>query len=158
MFPLSASGIVDLGDLVGHDPRHLTTLLANGIERQRPSKLEVTSDGIYFEAGLLRLVWNTNVLLPFRSGRIWVTGGEDHVSVMYSLSFVQMAAAGTVLSLMLASMSAGSGWFRTGLVFLGAWLFLVACNYLIGVVRFRAFLREAAENTRTRSVPVERDS
>lgn len=161
MFPVSASGVVEAGDLVDQDPRVFVARLAEGIERQRPSKLEVTADGIYFEAELLRLVLNTNLLLPIRSGRVWVTAANGGVWVMYRLSFVQMAIVGTVLSFVFAGLSPGDGSVRIGLRFCGAWLLLVGTNYLIGVARFRSYLLEtgrASESLFGRLALVARDS
>ena len=99
---------------------------------------------VRFTAGIFRIVWNWNILVPFGSGSIAVVSHGAEFLVSYRLSTVQMLVTVTgmicLMGLMIFSETMNA-WYEILLVLGGGWLWLFGMNYLIAIVRFPAWLR-----------------
>ena len=130
------------------DPSRNFSFLANEIiealKEARVKDVQITDTRITFSTGVYRsvLTWWSD-LAPITRGEIQIYA-EDHC-IRYSLSFSQVII---VASLMVAAM--GTAMIAAGapvpmcFVFLPImWLWLVGMNLIIGIARFRNFIKRA---------------
>ncbi len=146
MFPRSVSGILTIGESANLPVVEVVKRLQERLSKLHPTKLTVAADSVSFEAGMLRAVWNYNLLVPFGHGLIHVREEAGMTIVAYKLSIAQLTATGTVMSLMFANLSWRQGWDRALIVLAGGWLLFVGGNCALGVRRFRSFLRDLAHD------------
>ncbi len=146
MFPTSISATLILGESKHLPAVEVVKRLQVRLKKLKPTSLTVAADSVTFEAGVLRAVWNDNLLVPFRHGVLYVHEEAGKTLVAYELSTVQLTAAGTVMSLMLADFAWRQGWVHALIGLVGSWLFLVGGNYALGKQRFRNFVRDLAHD------------
>jgi hypothetical protein len=130
------------------DPANLLPYLAEAIRAVKGRDVAVSGDTVSFRGGMFRLVTNRNILMPF--GRGVLTVDPLTRQVRYELSFAQLFVFQTIIwGFVAIMMSRTPG--APYIVPVVLWLIVVAANLLIGVPRFRSFLRKAVD-----SVPVTR--
>jgi hypothetical protein len=132
--------------------------LAECLRRARARDVTVDGNRIAFKGGLFRPVSNWNVLVPFGTGELEFLPTTREVR--YRLSLAQLIVAATVTIGFLAVLmfclpqSEGSGSPPAGFVPVALallWVFLVGGNLLIGIERFRSFLRQSISTTPART-------
>ena len=128
------------------DPSRNFSFLANEIikalKEARVKDVQITDTRITFSTGVYRsvLTWWSD-LAPITRGEIQIYA-EDHC-IRYSLSFSQVII---VVSLMVAAMgtamiAAGAPVPMSCFVLPIVWLWLVGMNLIIGIARFRNFIK-----------------
>jgi len=116
--------------------------IIKALKEARVKDVQITDTRITFSTGVYRsvLTWWSD-LAPITRGEIQIYA-EDHC-IRYSLSFSQVII---VASLMVAAMgtamiAAGAPVPESFLVLPLMWLWLVGMNYIIGIARFRNFIK-----------------
>jgi hypothetical protein len=109
-------------------------------------------ESIVFKSGVGRMLsFNSNVLLPFDSGRIDVEGDGDRLLIKYQASTSQLLI---IVTLTIVGFAIFFAYHRENFTngtlppfwFFGlGWLWLFGMNYIIGAIRFRRWLRRGLE-------------
>jgi hypothetical protein len=99
--------------------------------------------GLAFTAAMFRLVWSTNILVPFGWGEIAVEARDREVRVSYRASTVRMVMVHCAMPTLPVSFSIPYGW-GVGLAYLGLFATVFCLNYLIGLIRIRGWLKRGA--------------
>ncbi len=129
------------------DSTSLPAHLAHCLHRVNASTVEIIGNRVTFTAGILRLVSNWNILVPFGSGDLIVD--SDACKVRYTLNCWQLIVVATVMmvfaaAVLLASVTDSGGktlWLLLVVPFM--WLWLVGGNLAIGIPRFKSFVGRA---------------
>lgn len=125
--------ITDLARL----PAHLATCLQGVSARS----VQITGHQVSLKGGILRMVDNWNLLVPFGSGAVSVD--PIHRRLCYQLDARQLLVFASALPVLLVFVAvANGGSAEMLLAALVIWLWLVGGNLLIGIPRFRRFLRK----------------
>ncbi len=111
------------------------------LERYKPTSLSVQNDTLAFEAGPMRAVLSSNLLVAISRGTVRVSQQGNKIEVLYSLRFNEIVLGGTLISFFLAY-NAPEQWAPHLIVFVVFWFFFVGGNYLLSVHWFRDFLRK----------------
>ena len=103
---------------------------------------------IKFTAGIFRIVWNSNILIPFDSGTITVHEEESTVKVAYDLSTRQLCVVGSLMILLMFTIVNYVAWQkgkfpRYELIWpmIILWLWLVGMSYILARLRFPRWLK-----------------
>lgn len=124
------------------DPAVLLSYLAEAVRAVKGRDVAISDDAVSFRGGMFRLVPSRNILTPFNHGTLTI----DPLShqVRYELSFAQLFIFHTVFwGFVTVMMLRTPG--APAIVPAFLWLVVIAVNLLIGVPRFRSFLRKAIE-------------
>jgi|KBSMisStaDraftv2_1062788.scaffolds.fasta_scaffold1446738_1 hypothetical protein len=168
MFPFGVAGRIRVpcpDDPAAACAETVLRKLERMLDDARARTVERRGHVLDFTAGLLRPVWNTNVLFAFVSGDIAVEAADREVRVSYRASTVQLLVLHSLMLLFMEVVSlprAGSttrhaDW-DAQLTVLGLVAAVFCLNYLIGLIRFRGWLkrgaRQAIADTRKKSLQV----
>lgn len=115
------------------------------LERYKPTSLSVHDDTVNFEAGPMRWVLTTNILVAISRGTVRLAKHGTEITISYELRFNEIVLAGSLISFFLAYNSP-MRLVPHSVVFIVFWLFLVGGNYLLSVHWFRDFLRKALKD------------
>lgn len=142
------AGAIDFD--VQTQPSMLTAHLADCLRRVYARNITVDGNRITFRGGVFRLVTNWNVLVPFGSGQLEVDTTARQVRYRLSVAQLVIVATGLVAfigsSMLVVPLPEEAGTFATPFVAmfcLIAWGWFVVGNLVIGVARFRGFLRRS---------------
>jgi hypothetical protein len=131
----------------GVDLTVLPTHLATCLRDVKACAIEIEGSHIAFTGGLLRVVSNWNVLVPFGYGDLTVDAIKRRIH--YRLSSRQLVIVATVVSVVIAAFvifgmtaSRGGPW-QPILAIPLIWIWIVGGNLTMGVWRFQRFLRSA---------------
>jgi hypothetical protein len=131
----------------GIDLTVLPTHLANCLRDVKACAIEIEGSHIAFTGGMLRVVSNWNVLVPFGYGDLTVDAFKRQIHDR--LSSRQLVIVATVVSVAIAAFvifgmtaSRGGPW-QPILAIPLIWIWIVGGNLTIGVWRFQRFLRSA---------------
>jgi len=145
MLDPTLTGTLALDSAAGHEA--LLDHLANCLRQVDARRVQISPDSVTFRGGMFRLVGKMNMLVPFGHGELMVGGPVPQVR--YRLSIRQLLSVMTVV----VGFAAVLAWLATGgdilfpLLVLGfGWLWLVGLNLLIGLFRFRRFLRRSIDS------------
>jgi hypothetical protein len=115
--------------------------LAAGLTRVRASTIAREGSCVLFYVRFFRLVMNTNLLVPIDSGAINAELDGAAIKVSYRLRTVRFCIMTTAMALAAVAVTLSASLdlhTAIGIGFL-AWLWLFGANYVIALVRFRAF-------------------
>ena len=117
--------------------------LAAGLARVRASTIAREGSCVLFYVRFLRLVLNTNLLVPIESGAIRAEVEGDAIRLSYCLRTVRLCVIAAAMALACAVFAGSAGFDTVHSVGIGllAWLWLFGGNYLIALVRFRWFVK-----------------
>ncbi len=129
----------------------LLPYLCDRLREVKARRITVTDHAVSFRGGMFRFVGKWNVLVPFGHGELMVD--EQKRELRYRLSIRQMVLLVTFV-VAAATIAAWVG-LQTGpgilLVSAVGWIWLVGGNLLIGIPRFKRFLRKAVDCQRDAS-------
>ena len=149
MFPLTISGRIESASISAEQVPVLVAGLSSALARARASDVTCAGNALAFRAGIFRLVFSWNVLVPVGSGAIQVLAGTAG-SVRYRFSCVQMLVVISIMTLSLAMLIPRTeplAW-RIGAPIV-LWLWLFGMNYMVASFRLPAFLRRALSDAKT---------
>ena len=122
--------------------------LVRGLQEEGARNIECSQEELHFTGGMFRLVspleLTYGVLAPIRSGCIQLERGAPGWTIRYEIDFseVVLAATGIVVAVSgLAVVNKAPLPLAVGVAIL-LLLLLAAGNILLGIARFRAFLRQ----------------
>ena len=149
MFPLIISGRVESASISAEQVPVLVAGLSSALARARASDVTCAGNALAFRAGIFRLVFSWNVLVPVGSGAIQVHAGTSGI-VQYRFSCVQMLIVVSIMMLLLAFLIPRTEplVLRVGVPVV-LWLWLFGMNYMVASFRLPAFLRRALSDAKT---------
>lgn len=113
--------------------------MAHRLEEVKASSVQIEPQLVIFKVNVFRLVSSWNVLVVFDSGILQIQG----TSLSYEVSVQRVVLSVTVVvSLWAMSIMSSHDW-QTWLTVATVCACVLGLNLLIGVFRFREFLREA---------------
>jgi hypothetical protein len=123
------------------DSSALLPLLAEALQNADATTVESCGNCVMFTRRAFRMVSNWNVLVPFESGNLTVD--TDARQVHYRVSIRQLVLLGTaIVAVMTTVLLIARVW--PPLLFMPImWLWVVAGNVAIGIVRFESFIGRA---------------
>jgi hypothetical protein len=123
------------------DLTRLPAHLAASLQDLSAKAIRVDGTEVFFSGGLFRMVGRGNLLAPFGSGVLKVD--PDKCCLCFQLRVRQLALVATALAALLALLvAAGGHWEDAPKIAVFVWFWLVGGNLLIGIPRFRFFLRK----------------
>jgi hypothetical protein len=140
---LVSSGTLEFDERI--DKAALLAHLAEQLRKQDARSITINHNAVSFRGGFFRLVNNRNVLNPFGHGELIVDNARPEVT--YRLSVRQLVITMTiVVAIPFVSLWSVVGANPTFLFLLAfGWLWLVGGNLMIGVTRFKRFLRASID-------------
>jgi hypothetical protein len=130
------------------DKTALLAHLASCLQKLEARDIHTNGESVTFRGGLFRAVNKSNILIPFGHGVLTIHTVSHEVRCQ--LIFRQLVYAATILM----GLAATSAFLVSGrsmsppiFLFCIGWLWLVGGNVLIGIQRFRRFLRTAIDST-----------
>lgn len=151
MFPVSIDGEIEIPALGSEKDRILGILgnIQHALVDEKAENLNLIGNRLSFDAGLFRMVRNTNVLVPIGYGEIEVFPGNPG-RVKYELSCKQLLTCTSIGACLMGAFvglgareSSYSGAFAIAMI---TWSGLFGLNYFIALFRVRKFIRRAVEN------------
>jgi hypothetical protein len=140
---LVCTGALDFDE--GVERRALLVHLAGSLRKIDARAVTISDESVTFRGGLFRLVSSWNILMPFGSGEL-VVDAKKH-AVRYRLFIHQFVLVVTAMTMMAFAFASPIRIIPGGLIFLTlTWLWLIGVNLLIGLPRFKRFLREAVDS------------
>jgi hypothetical protein len=139
MLSSTRSGILYMGADI--DVAGLLTHLADRLDQASASTVDVQGQRVMFTAGMLRLVTNWNVLVPFDSGVITVDAAARQV--LYEVSCRRLILLGTGMVCLMTVFILFARVWGAILAMPIMWLWLVGGNIVLGKLRFEGFLGRA---------------
>ena len=126
--------------------------LAVAIEREAPKEIDRTNNCVSFRAGMFRLAFGWNILVPIGQGSVCVSETSEGLKVQYALSFREMFITVTVMMLLFFGpfivFIARSTKSESVFVLTFGWAWLFGGNFFSSILRFQKFLRNALLNER----------
>jgi hypothetical protein len=126
------------------DPVDLLPYVAEALRSVKGRDVTISGESVSFRGGVFRLVTNRNILVPFGRGVLTI----DPLSrqVRYELSFAQLFVFHTVFWGFVTVMMLRTPQAAPPIIPVLAWILVIAVNLLIGLSRFRSFLRKAVDS------------
>jgi hypothetical protein len=127
----------------------LVAHIASRLRGVEARDVRVIGNRVLFKGGIFRWVSNTNVLVPFGHGEIEVD--KQNHAIHYRLSYRQLLITTTAITggiaVVFLSFALALSVFdpKMLLVVLLMWVWTVGGNLLIGLPRFKVFVRKAVE-------------
>jgi hypothetical protein len=125
----------------------LLDAIQEALRHEKASSITRVEDGVAFHVDMFRFVPSWNILTPFDGGAVWVHARRDSVDVEYEVSLRRLFWITTIMvPLFFGTFLVAVSHFPTvaALPIVGAgWLWIYGGNALIGLLRFRSFLRRA---------------
>ena len=130
----------------GVDTTALIVHLADYLRKLEARDIRISQASVSFRGGLFRAVSNWNILIPFGYGKLIVD--ETAHQVRYGLSFRQLICVVTTMLALACLIEWSVATFDSvvPLVLGIGWLWLVGGNLMLGIPRFRRFLRGAIDS------------
>lgn len=124
----------------------LLLLIEDELQRHRPSAVNISQEELKFNAGMLRLVGNWNMLTSITSGTVSVN--SETSSLRFSLSFTELVIFSIIGTLFLGfNMRPTSASITTDLIFIVFVIWLFGLNYLIAIRRFQGLLKKCVRQS-----------
>ena len=148
---LTVSGSVEFASTTDHAA--LAAHLAEALRDVKGRDIRVSPDRVSFRGGVFRFfVTDWNVLNPFGHGELVVDAAR--LEVRYELSVTQIVLFATAIVVIGAiALASGSAPLSMMPFFILAGAIVVAGNLLIGLPRFRHFLRKAVNSAPVPGLP-----
>lgn len=124
------------------------------IKTFNPRTIKRTSDKIFYTAGVLRLVWNTNLLYGISEGEIRIAKEEQTLLIHFVIKFHELLALSVVpifgAFVIMDSIP------EKGIAFLLVVCITYAANVLMTILRYRRFVKRTMEDwlAEKRQVPI----
>ena len=147
MLSLECRGTLDFDD--GVDKSALLAHLAKHLQEVKAREVTISCDRCTFGGGFFRGVNNWNILIPFGRGELIVNGTKH--AVRYRLSVRQLVYTATIMIAFVSMESWSDIRHDPAILFLLAigWFLLIGGNLMVGLPRFRRFLRDAVDTVPT---------
>ena len=127
------------------DSEELARSLAEQFMKVRARNVQVNSTRVTFRGGVFRAVSNLNILTPFDTCELHIDPTSRHVS--YRLSYKGLIVVASLMILLMTGFLASHEALREEMwAFpLIVWAWVVGGNLLVGIPRFRNFLKDSTD-------------
>jgi len=125
----------------------LLNSIASELKKHKPRSIDQKESSVHFSAGVFRLVFNWNILVPITSGTIKFKEGEP--SLVYTLSFKELMIFGVVATIFIVAVPLASG-APLAILFVApilVWGWLVGMNFILSISRFGSLIKKCIKGS-----------